>query len=646
MIAPCGLPPAFIDNRETFMKLIIVESPTKAKKIQAMLGEGYRVMASMGHIRDLPDNAVGVYPPDYAPDYVLTDSGKKTVPGLKDAAKKAEAVYLASDPDREGEAIGWHLSEVLKLKNRLRVVYHEITESALKKALASPRPLDMNLVRAQEARRVIDRLVGYRVSSALAGVIGVPGASSGRVQTPALLLLVQRELAIRSFVPVKHYGCDFIFADWKAAWDTKNFLAPDTQYILDRALAQKISATQSFTVRKFAETERRQGPPPPFITSTLQRAGEKALNVTIKDVMAYAQKLFEGGHITYMRTDSPNLAQEAVAAIRAYCAKQAMPLVEKPRTWKAKDSAQAAHEAIRPTHIEIEEAGENEGERGLYRLIRMRTIATQLADAVYAVRSAELHGPAVDGRPIILKASGRKKIAPGWTAIMEAAAEDEPDPESEDEAGNPIPKLAEGATLTPVKSLIRDKQTAPPGRFTESSLVETLEKQGVGRPSTYAATLERLYGTKIAVLQKKIITPTALGEKFIAALEGRFKFVDLKFTQTLENLLDEIAAGKEDHVKFVAAFDAKLDKELQGFVEHMQYEKCPLCGAYLKPITAQYKACTSYHCAPQFPCPECGRATQYGKSLKAAFLSCIHYPECKGSYTMANGVFTPAKPKK
>lgn len=626
------------------IKLIIVESPTKAKKIQSMLGQGFQVLASLGHIRDLPENTMGVYPPFYKPEYKATENGKKAIARIKEAAKKADSIFLASDPDREGEAIGWHLAQVLRLKNPQRVVYNEITESAIKKALGEARPLAMNLVYAQEARRVTDRLVGYRVSPILSSALN-EAASSGRVQTPALLLIVSRERAIKNFKSVKHYGCDFFFPEgWKAAWNTKNWLPPGSDYILERAVAEKISGFSSLTVTSFKQSESLESPPPPFITSTLQRAGEKALNITIKEVMSLAQKLFEGGHITYMRTDSPNLSLEAVAKIRDFCTSKGWPLVATPRKWKGKESAQEAHEAIRPTHIEIEEAGDTEGERALYRLIRVRTLATQLPDAVYAVRTVELQGPETDTKAVRITARGRTKVVPGWTALMQSAAEDEQNQDTENEAKNPIPLLTEGKTVQASRVLVTDKQTSPPGRYSESSLVEELERRAIGRPATYAAILETLYSSKFAALNKKIITPTALGEKVINALEGRFSFVDLDFTKRLEELLDSISEGKQTYQQIITALDKRLDVELQKFMAPMNFEVCPRCKSYMRPTKAA-QICTSLHCSPDLPCPACKKATRFGRSAKGEYMACVDYPSCKGSYVFQDGKAVPVEKK-
>lgn len=627
------------------MYLLIVESPTKAKKIKSMLGNEFEVLASLGHIRDLPEKTMGVYPPDYKPSYVLTDTGKKVMARIRDAAKKAERIFLASDPDREGEAIGWHIAQVLKLKKTERVVYNEITESAIRKALNAARPIDINLVNAQETRRVIDRLVGYRVSPVLSSALNEP-ASSGRVQTPALLLIVSREQEIRNFKSVLHFGCEFTFqGGWKATWNTKNWLQPEQRYILERSYAEQVSSVRSFRVVSCKEGQVKQGPPAPYITSTLQRAGEKSLGITIKDVMGLAQKLFEAGHITYMRTDSPVLSVEAVEQIRSYCSSRGWPVVDAVRKWKVKGSAQEAHEAIRPTHIEVENAGETELEQALYRLIWLRTIATQLPDAIFAVRNLELQGTSEDGKEVLLSAKGKVKLSPGWTALMASAAEEELDAEGDEQFKNPTPMLQENAVIAPIANAIQEKKTSPPSRYSESSLVDELERRGIGRPATYSAILETLYGSHFAVLNKKIITPTPLGEKVISTLNERFFFVNLDFTKQLEEFLDKVSEGKQTYIQVIKALDNRLTTELQNFMTALGYASCPRCNSHMRP-SKKISICTSLNCSPDLPCPKCGKVTRFANSAKGSFMSCIDYPECKGMYTFENGQPTIRAPKK
>jgi DNA topoisomerase-1 len=317
------------------MNLLIVESPGKVKKIQSFLGDDWHVAASVGHVRDLPEKDIGVQGPDFKPNYIETDRGKKVIADLKQLLSRAKGVWLATDPDREGEAIAWHLQESLGLNDPQRVTYTEITEAAVKQALNQPRKIDLNLVRAQEGRRVLDRLVGYRVSPVTSVLTGKQ-LSAGRVQTPALRLVVEREEAIRAFKQTTHFGVELTFdavpnvqAGWKAVWNTKNWLSEGQEYFLDRLAAEKIAEIKQLDVVSYQEGESKQAPPAPFTTSTLQQATSNALQFNPQDTMGIAQKLYEAGHITYMRTDSPNLSDEAITDIRSLASKNDWPLPSK-----------------------------------------------------------------------------------------------------------------------------------------------------------------------------------------------------------------------------------------------------------------------------------------------------------------------------
>ena len=333
-------------------KLLIVESPGKVKKLQGFLGPDWKVAASVGHVRDLPVKEMGVSPPDFVLRYVPTDRGKDVLARLAALVKKADVVFLATDPDREGEAIAWHLADALKLKAFQRVTYAEITEKAVRAALAAPRGLDMALVRAQEARRALDRCCGYLVSGPLSSQAGTK-LSAGRVQTPALRLVVEREREIKAFTSTTHYGAELTFErvdnitdGWKAAWNTKAFLPEGSEYLRDKALAGKAAEIRSLTVLDCVESESRAAPPAPFTTSSLQQSASNILKFSPKRTMELAQKLYEFGMITYHRTDSPNLSQEAIEMIRSLAERKGWPLPDAPRTWKAKAGAQEAHEAI------------------------------------------------------------------------------------------------------------------------------------------------------------------------------------------------------------------------------------------------------------------------------------------------------------
>lgn len=592
-------------------KLLILESPGKVKKVQEILGSGWKVAASVGHVRDLPPKEMGVAAPDFTPHYVPTERGADVLKRLAGMVKNAEAVFLATDPDREGEAIAWHLAEALKLKSARRITYAEITEQAIKAALTAPRDIDMALVAAQEGRRVLDRFCGYMVSGPLSDVAGTR-LSAGRVQSPAVRLVVEREREIKSFTSTTHYGAELTFATvdnitdgWKAAWVVKPWLADGQEYFLDQGIAAKVAALRTLDVRDCQETESRLAPPSPFTTSALQQAASTALKFSPKRTMELAQRLYEQGAITYMRTDSPNLSQEAVHAIRAYCEAKGWPLVETPRTWKCKEGAQEAHEAVRPTHVEVEEAGETADEQALYRLIRLRSLACQLADAVFAVRTLKLTAT-MDGKEALFEAKGRTLVSPGWKTLQQAETTED---DGEDGAANPVPAMKPGTQATALSGTVLTRKTKPAARYSEASLVRELEKRGIGRPSTYAAILDTVQQRGYVKLEKRNLVPTALGEKVVDALAGRFSFADYEFTKGMEQALDDIAQGKARYRDVVSPAHARLTDELAAFTAATG-KTCPKCG---KPMRHKVKA--------------------PGKDGKGGydFWGCSGWPQCDGS---------------
>lgn len=597
--------------------LFIVESPGKLKKLQGFLGPSFRVMASVGHVRDLPLKQMGVEPPDFKPKYEPTERGKGVLAKLKAALKDAKQVYLATDPDREGEAIAWHLADALKLKNPQRVTYSEITEKAVKAAMANPRAIDMNLVAAQEGRRVLDRLVGYMVSPALCRQTAEK-LSAGRVQSPAIRLVVERERAIRDFNVTVHYGVELTFEaiehiteGWKADWVPKHgWMENGQEYVLDEALAEKVAAIRALAVSDCQESESKAATPAPFITSTLQQAASATLKLSPKKAMEAAQKLYEGGHITYMRTDSPNLSDDAIAQIRSWAGERDFPLPAKPRTWKSKAGAQEAHEAIRPTHFDIEEAGEDGTQKSLYRLIRMRAIASQLEEAIFSVRTLTLEGE-TDGKKAIFEARGRTLTRPGWKALV---ANDQTD-ESEAEADNQVPKLEPGHQLTAQDGKVITKKTKPPARFTEASLIKELENRGIGRPSTYAAILENIIVRGYLNFEKRNLVPTETGEKVVDALTENFKFMAYDFTKGMEDGLDDIASGKCDFLSLMRDQHNLLTGEIDKYVAGTS-PTCPACGKYLRHmVRAETKEKKGYN-----------------------FWSCRGYPNCPATFSDSNGV--------
>lgn len=660
------------------MNLVIVESPGKVKKIQGFLGAGFKVMASVGHVRDLPANEMGIEAPNFIPHYVPTERGKEVLARLATAAQNADQIYLATDPDREGEGIAWHLADALGLKNARRITYTEITEKAVKAALQAPRGINGALVEAQECRRVLDRLFGYIVSPLVSSYIGNK-LSAGRVQSPAVRLVVDREREIRGFTSTTHYGVELLFGDrekngWKAAWLPKQgWLAPGDEYVLEKGVAERVAAIRVVKILECTDSESKTAPPPPFITSTLQQAASSALKMNPKNTMALAQKLYEAGLITYMRTDSPMLSEEAVAAIRAWVTEHGYQLPAKPRQWKSKAGAQEAHEAIRPTHIEMESAGETDQEQALYKLIRLRAIASQLEDARYAVRTARLEGVAEE-KKAVFEAKGRTLVSPGWKALV---ASDQTEEQAENEADNPVPILTPGDSLQAKTAKVLTKKTKPPARYSEASLIKELERRGIGRPSTYAAILENILHRKYLKIEKRQLIPTDLGEQVMDALIGKFCFLDYEYTQRMEGDLDRIAAGQARYLELVSSSYAQLDQEAQVFRMAGQgsgFFTCPECQ---KPLRHWQKndtkakkgfnfwACSGYpECtvafndnngrpgerqekkqqveASKFNCKKCNKplihrkgTSQKGKPY--SFFGCSGYPKCKEIYNEING---------
>lgn len=653
------------------MKLLIVESPNKVKKIEGFLGAGWRVMASVGHVRDLPEDELGVDETTFKPSYVFVPprkspsrdkpfpGGKERVERIAKVARDAEAVYLATDPDREGEAIAWHLQETLRLRSAQRVTFGEITAKAVKAAVTTPRWLDMNLVHAQEARRVLDRLYGYKVSRAVSEQAGVL-RTAGRVQSPAVRLVVERERAIRAFKPTTHYGAELGFAgEWRAKWQIKPLLPEGQALWLDEAFAAKVAGVRDMTVSAFRDGEKRQGPPAPFTTSTMQQAASVAAKLRPKPAMDAAQKLFEAGAITYHRTDDPNLSEEAFVGLEAFAREQGMEVHGMRRKWKAKAGAQEAHEAIRPTHIEVEDAGDTNAERTLYRLIRARTLAAVLPDAVYVVRIATLDANApIDGKTVTFQATGRTLVSAGWRQIYADQAEDKDENEGAD---NPIPALQEGQVLRAESGRVLTQQTKAPPRYTEATLIREMEKRGIGRPSTYAAIMENISGRGyISVDGKRQLYAEPSGEDLIDALAGTFGFVDLDFTAALENQLDQVAAGKRAYGQVVTTAARQLADELGRLkVDAAPVHPCPSCGKALRQVRGKngvFWGCTGYpKCSATLPddhhgqpgerkappvssehhCGACGKPLVHRvkKGKKGYdFWGCSGYPECKHSY--------------
>lgn len=553
------------------MKLMIVESPHKKQTIQKYLGSEWRVEASVGHLCDLPLKALGVSAPTYQPQYELTERGERTLIHLKAAAKQAESVWLATDPDREGEAIAGHLERLLKrfCKTVYRVVFHEITEKAVHAAITAPRNVNRALCDAQQARRVIDRLVGYRVSPALSRAAN-QALSAGRVQSLALRLLVERERSIRNFNPTKHYGVRLHFKEdgiaWFADWDPAPFLNDARPYILEPSLLKSLKTlTEVVVVDRDVTTHHRKAPPP-FITTTLQKAASLRLNLKADETMRLAQLLFENGLITYHRTDNPNLSMEALCAIQTELARLNFgeQIANPPNRWKASSNAQEAHEAIRPSHLARVASGLEPKAQQLYELVRLRALASQLSAAqseITTVTVAPTDERTIEGIMPQFIAIGVKAIAPGWHALL---SQDQSE-ESSDETlpQNAMPALEHNAALRVQQCEIRPLKTRAPKRYTESALITQLEKAGIGRPSTYATILSTIQKRGYAQYKGKRFETTPTAETIEKALTGRFAFMEVDYTQRMEQALDDIARGKQDYQTVVAWLDHDLQQSLQ-----------------------------------------------------------------------------------
>jgi DNA topoisomerase-1 len=593
-------------------RLLIVESPTKTRKIRSILGPGWMVEASFGHIRDLPAKAMGLAPPDFKPHYEILERSVPHVRKLKALAKTAAKVYLATDPDREGEAIAWHIQVAVGLKAPERVTFNEITEKAVQAAVRTPRKIDLNLVAAQEARRSMDRLVGYMVSPELCRRLDAK-LSAGRVQSPALRLVVDREREIENFKPIVHFGVTLFFdgpeGDWRAHWLVKPLLPQGQEYWTDEAFARKVADIREVRVVGCRDGERRAEPPAPFTTSTLQQAASARLNMNPKKTMDIAQSLFEQGLISYMRTDSPNLSDEAIQAIRDFGADNRLPLAPAPRRWQARQSAQEAHEAIRPTHVERRAAGSNAQEQALYRLIWERAVASQLAAAVYDVRQAVLESvEPLEDKTIRFGAKGEKLKFAGWLSLAGGDAADELEAENRD---NPIPLLQAGQRLTAKDGKLVDKKTEPPKRYTQAGLVKALERMGIGRPSTYAAIMEGLVRRGYVEIKGKAMIPTAIGKTVVDMLKSAFRFLEYDFTAHMEDKLDDIARGELKYRNVVAETYDILQREIGAFAPSPP-----------RPAPSGPEAAVD-DSAPA--CPECGRPMRRINGRNGRFWGCTGY---------------------
>lgn len=583
------------------MKIMVVESPNKIESLTKILGDGWKVMASSGHVRDLPRKELGITQPGFELHYEYSPGiegkphtgGKARVDRIRLLVSDAKMIYLATDPDREGEAIAWHLKDALGLRDSdyQRVTFGSIEPAAVAEALRNARKLDMDSVHAQEGRRALDRLVGYLVSPVLSDMAGM-GLSAGRVQSPALWLIVDRERAIRAFKVTNHFGAVVKFdgGAWSAKWDTAPFVSEDCPYVLDVELAARAAACRSFQVLTADSKDAKENPPSPFDTALLLQAASVKLKMDVDVTMKAAQALFEGppgsehGVITYHRTDSVNFSPASLAEIRAYAQAKGLPVADKPRTWKESEDAQAGHQAIRPTDMAVEEAGETEAQRGLYRLIRERAIASQLAEARYrntVVRLVALDG----GTAFEFVAKGRVMTDSGWRILTQGDAADEGDGDDDETGQVPVLPVGSGKLADNAGELMKYKTSAP-SRYTEASLIKRLKMEGIGRPATYAAIVKTIQQRDYVRVEKRMYIPTEVGEMLVDSLvKARFGFVELGYTRLMEAQLDRIAKGEVTYHEVVSAAHAQLQQELIGVTLNTDLKpahSCPNCKAALR----------------------------------------------------------------
>lgn len=607
--------------------LVIVESPSKAKTIGRYLGPDYIVKASMGHLRDLPKSKMGVdLEHDFTPQYIPVRGKESLIKELKADAAKADTVYLATDPDREGEAISWHLKELLGLSDEKarRVTFNEITQKVVKESIQHPREIDYDLVDAQQARRILDRIVGYQLSPLLWKKVR-RGLSAGRVQSVATRMVVDRENEIRAFQPREYWTLDVTLnrEGKPGSFVAHYYGSPKKQELETEEQAQFVISDingKAFTITNVKKAEKRRSCAPPFTTSTLQQEASRKLGFTPKKTMMIAQQLYEGvevagegttGLITYMRTDSLRLSDEAMAAAASFIRNRYGEgyYYGSFHTFKTKSGAQDAHEAIRPSHVELEPERVRDSltpdQYKLYKLIWSRFLATQMANAIYDTVSID-----AQCGDHVFRASHQSMRFPGFIAVYEEGKDDE-----SEAVGSPLPDLTSGEQATASDMKKEQHFTQPPARYTEATLVKAMEEKGVGRPSTYAATISTIEDREYVVKQDKRLAPTPLGEIVTGLMMERFNdIIDVEFTANMESQLDAVEEGKEHWKTLLAEF-------YQGFSKELQDAETALEGVRLKVPEEETDEV----------CELCGRKMVIKMGRFGKFLACPGFPECKNA---------------
>ncbi|NHA48549.1 type I DNA topoisomerase [Helicobacter pylori] len=647
--------------------LIIVESPAKAKTIKNFLDKNYEVIASKGHVRDLSKFALGIKIDEtgFTPNYVVDKDHKELVKQIIELSKKASITYIATDEDREGEAIGYHVACLIggKLESYPRIVFHEITQNAILNALKTPRQIDMSKVNAQQARRFLDRIVGFKLSSLISSKI-TKGLSAGRVQSAALKLVIDREREIKAFKPLTYFTLDALFEPHlEAQLISYKGNKLKAQELIDEKKAHEIKSElekESYTISSIVKKSKKSPTPPPFMTSTLQQSASSLLGFSPTKTMSIAQKLYEGvatpqgvmGVITYMRTDSLNIAKEALEEARAKILKDYGKdyLPPKAKVYSSKNkNAQEAHEAIRPTSIILEPNALKDylkpEELKLYTLIYKRFLASQMQDALFESQSVVVACEKGE-----FKASGRKLLFDGYYKIL-----------GNDDKDKLLPNLKENDPIKLEKLESNAHVTEPPARYSEASLIKVLESLGIGRPSTYAPTIALLQNRDYIKVEKKQISALESAFKVIEILEKHFEeIVDSKFSASLEEELDNIAQNKADYQQvlkdFYYPFMDKIEAGKKNIISQKVHEKtgqsCPKCGGELVKKNSRYGefiACNNYpKCkyvkqtenandgAKQESCEKCGGEMVQKFSRNGAFLACNNYPECKNTKSLKN----------
>ncbi len=643
-------------------KLIIVESPAKANTIKKFLGGNTKVVASMGHIRDLPKSKLGInIENDFEPEYINIRGKGDLIKALKKDAKSAKKVYLATDPDREGEAIAWHLAHILDIPEDsvCRVTFNEITKEIVQESMKKPRKIDMNLTDAQQARRVLDRIVGYKISPLLWKKVK-PGLSAGRVQSVAVKLIVDRENEIRNFVPEEYWNIYATLLDEKSKKEFEaKFYGKDGKKIelhKEAEVNEILADIQNgkYFVSNVKTGEKKRSPAPPFTTSTMQQEASRKLGFTLKKTMSVAQGLYEGvkipekgsvGLITYMRTDSTRISEEARTAAKEQITKVYGNEYYENRYYKKNSEAQDAHEGIRPTYIYITPDSIKDSlttdQYKLYKLIYNRFLASQMTSAVYDTINVD-----IDVNKYNFKASGQNLKFKGFMILYVEGK----DNEQEDEENTSIPLLEVGQELKKKKLEPKQSFTEPPARYTEASLVKELEAKGIGRPSTYSPTITTILERRYIVKDKKQLVPTELGEIVNKLLTENFsEIINVEFTAKVENEFDEVASGKEEWKQVLRNFYPQFEQEVEKVdkeLEHVKLEdevsdvKCDKCGRMMVIKMGRYGkflACPGYpeckNVKPfvvtiEEPCPVCGGKVQIRKTKRGRnFYICEHNPE-------------------